>query len=1066
MVTTLAAGDIAFTGFNSDNPDEFTFVALTDIEAGTEINFTDNGWFAAGGFRSSEGIFVWTAPANIAAGTVINPAFTGPNFSASGDQIHAYQGDDDTPSFVASVHFNEDGYEADATSSNTSALPSGLTVGTSAIALTETDNGVYSGPLTGTKAELQAAINDPANWTTDNSRIEDVEPAGFKVTDAAPSPSVIINDLDLAADEGGMADSYEVTLSVAPEQPVTITIAAGADLDVAPTELVFDATNFDQPQQVIVTAVDDDLPEAAEVADIQHTVTSGDPAFDGILAPVVEVSISASDIEIVSIYEIQGSGHVSEFVLADGQTVAEFFEDLPAGPSNVLGDMVSTSGIVTAVDSNGFYLQDPEGDGNDATSDAIFVFTGSSPIVSVGDAISVGGTVAEFFPGGTGSGNLPTTQLTNVFDLEVQSSGNALPEAVLIGNDPGERAVPNQSIDDDAFASFDPTQDGIDFFESLEGMRVTATDLQAVSGTSRFGEIFAVADQGSGATGLSERGTLNISPDDFNPEKIQIDEDSGIFDFDFPTVNVGDHLGDVTGVVGYSFGNYEILPTEDFTPNIQSAGLEQETTTLAGSSNELTIATYNVLNLDPNDGDGDQDVADGRFAAIAEQITNNLNSPDIIGLQEVQDNSGSDDDGTVSASETLAELAAAILAAGGPAYEVIDNTFIGDGTSGGQPGGNIRTAFLYNPDRVSLVEGSVQTISGQGEGEAFEGARLPLVADFVFNGETVTVANNHFSSKGGSAPILGTEQDFAARQEDVDVNGSLDERQAQSQAVQDFVNGLGDGANAVVLGDFNEFEFVSPVADLEANTDLVNLTNDIPEDERYSFEFQGNSQSLDHILVSEDLHSGALVDIVHVNSEFAATSGRASDHDPMVASLFIPETQSLAVEFEAGRWFKTKAFESIDGEVLDVDRLGPVRNSLTFSDVGIKVDAIDPTNFELVAIKHGAIGVLSFDDSLFGRDAASVDGDESLRIALEDTDLEAVEFIFSFGDSYGGGDVEVAFYDDGVLVGTMVADVDDGDFSGSLGRTTFDAVELSAIDDTMFTVDEFSFEVIDQNLIA
>jgi len=241
MVTTLAAGDIAFTGFNSDNPDEFTFVALTDIEAGTEIKFTDNGWFAAGGFRSTEGVFVWTASANIAAGTVINPAFTGPNFSASGDQIHAYQGDDAAPSFVASVHFNGNGYEADATSSNTSALPSGLAIGTSAIAVPETDNGVYSGPLSGTKAELQAALNDPANWTTDNSRIEDIEPTGFTVTDAAPSPSVVINDLNLAADEGGMADSYEVTLSVAPEQPVTITIAAGADLDVVPTELVFDA---------------------------------------------------------------------------------------------------------------------------------------------------------------------------------------------------------------------------------------------------------------------------------------------------------------------------------------------------------------------------------------------------------------------------------------------------------------------------------------------------------------------------------------------------------------------------------------------------------------------------------------------------------------------------------------------------------------------------------------------------------------------------------------------------------------------------------------------------------
>ena len=68
------------------------------------------------------------------------------------------------------------------------------------------------------------------------------------------------------------------------------------------------------------------------------------------------------------------------------------------------------------------------------------------------------------------------------------------------------------------------------------------------------------------------------------------------------------------------------------------------------------------------------------------------------------------------------------------------------------------------------------------------------------------------SSKGGSAPILGTEQPFEARQEDVTVNGSLDERQAQAAAVNDYVEGVlaGDpAARIVVLGDMNEFEFVS-----------------------------------------------------------------------------------------------------------------------------------------------------------------------------------------------------------------------------------------------------------------
>ena len=197
-----------------------------------------------------------------------------------------------------------------------------------------------------------------------------------------------------------------------------------------------------------------------------------------------------------------------------------------------------------------------------------------------------------------------------------------------------------------------------------------------------------------------------------------------------------------------------------------------------------TVAIYNVLNLDPNESDGDTDIGDGRFAAIAQQIADNLNAPDIIGLQEVQDSSGSTDDGTTDATATLTALVQAISDAGGPSYQFIDNTFIGNNLSGGQPGGNIRTAFLYNDERVDLVDGSVQAIGDQGSGETFNGARLPLAADFTFEGETVTVVNNHFSSKGGSSPILGVEQPFEARQEDPSVNGSLDERREQGKGGQ------------------------------------------------------------------------------------------------------------------------------------------------------------------------------------------------------------------------------------------------------------------------------------------
>ncbi|MGB5593826.1 MAG: hypothetical protein WBM62_07320 [Crocosphaera sp.] len=263
----------------------------------------------------------------------------------------------------------------------------------------------------------------------------------------------------------------------------------------------------------------------------------------------------------------------------------------------------------------------------------------------------------------------------------------------------------------------------------------------------------------------------------------------------------------------------------------------------------------------------------------------------------------STDIGVSESSSTLQMLVDAIAAAGGPEYAFIDNPFITDGLSGGQPGGNIRTAYLYNPNRVSLVNGSLQTIGSQAAGETFNGARLPLVATFDFNGEQVTVVDNHFSSKGGSAPILGVEQDFAARQEDPTVNGSLDERREQAQAVNDYVDGVlgtDPNANVVVLGDLNEFEFVSPLDILAGttvsinggqdiatggNAVLTNLINNIAEDERYSFNFQGNSQQLDHLLVTDGLLPNAEIDIVHVNTEFLDIDSRASDHDPVVASF-------------------------------------------------------------------------------------------------------------------------------------------------------------------------------------
>ncbi|WP_310475379.1 choice-of-anchor I family protein [Sandarakinorhabdus sp.] len=863
-------GDIAIVRFGADDPDTLSFVLLADL-SGETIFFTDNGWLAAGGFRSGEGIFSYVVPGGTPIGTVISiPAPIGTtSLSTSGDAILAYTGSAASPTFLFAVDFADGNatWAADATSSNTSAVPTGLTVGSTALAF-GADNGAYSGPTTGTRAEILANIANAANWTLSDAGSV-TGPTGFTITSGGTTVS--INDVVIAEGDAGTALlTFTVTRSDnSGEFSVDFVSAdgtafAGSDYVATSGTLTF-AAGGALTQTVSVTINGDTVSEAnetlivtlANLINVTGTAAIADSSGTG--------TITNDDVSIIAIHTIQGAGHTSALV----------------------GQAVTTKGIVTAVDSNGFFLQaaDADADASIATSEAIFVFTSSAPTVAVGDSITLSGTVAEFIPGGAATNNLSTTQLVSPTGIVVQSSGNALPTAIVLGA--GGRQAPTEVIDNDNFASFDPTTDGIDYFESLEAMRVTVPTPVAVAATNQFGEIVTVADGGANATGLSARGSivtkgsvgdgLNVTNtgagSDYNPERIQIDADSTITPGSTPLVNVGAVFNDITGVLGYNFGNYEVIPTSAITVATPSI-LTGEVTALTGSADVLTIASYNVLNLDPNDGDGDTDVADGRFQAIATQFVNALGAPDVIALQEVQDNSGSANDGTVSASLTLQTLVNAITAAGGPTYSFIDNSFITNNTNGGQPGGNIRVAYLYNAARVSLVDGSVSTTPDAAVD--FVGSRQPLVATFEFNGSEVTVVNNHFSSKGGSSPLFGAVQPAT--------NGSAAERLVQAQNVADYVASLGASAKVVVLGDLNEFTNEESLAPLSA-VGLSAMSLTLTETERYSFAFEGNAQELDQAYVSGNLTTVTTLDIVHVNSEFAVTAASASDHDPSVLAL-------------------------------------------------------------------------------------------------------------------------------------------------------------------------------------
>jgi hypothetical protein len=120
MATNLLVGDIAIVRYTSDDPDAFSFVFLRDVEAGTTVNFTDNGWLAAGGFRPGEGTVAYTATTAITAGTIVT--LTGLDLDDAGDQIIAYQNDPASPTILHLVDFGDGNntVAGDATNANTS----------------------------------------------------------------------------------------------------------------------------------------------------------------------------------------------------------------------------------------------------------------------------------------------------------------------------------------------------------------------------------------------------------------------------------------------------------------------------------------------------------------------------------------------------------------------------------------------------------------------------------------------------------------------------------------------------------------------------------------------------------------------------------------------------------------------------------------------------------------------------------------------------------------------------------------------------------------------------------
>lgn len=584
------------------------------------------------------------------------------------------------------------------------------------------------------------------------------------------------------------------------------------------------------------------------------------------------------------------------------------------------GDKVTTEGIVTAAAElkdypAGFvaYIQSEKADGDIRTSEAIKLYFSNKQSLVIGDKIQVSGTVYE--EADNKKDGLTVTSMRDITELVKVSSGNPLPAAVRLGV--GGRYIPshhfsthvgNLNLKDSLELA-----DALDFWESLEGMRVTISDPVIVGfrgGQETFNEnkphLTLNIVPKNHEKEMSDVGGILAKPniDQFNPEIMTITttpitkglNTKGVY-------HVGQEItGDITGILTYTknlFGEGEYLlqlPEGSSTIDSLNSTLTEtikdisERPKLAFEPGEdhLTIASYNIKNLSSIKND------EPRLKETARMINVNLKCPDILGLVEVQDNNGEDFNGRSNADQTIKKLINYIPDTdycSGKKYKAVNINPLSH-REGGVPGANIRVAIIFDENKVRFDERPAPTPISETffrkdgklnynpgrvfpNSEAFQHTRRSIVAEFEYKNKPVYVIVNHFNSKLGDGSHFSSVWPVA--------RASEEKRAKMAAAVNTFVSQIernNTEANIAVIGDFNAYVDEAPMRYLEGDI-LYNLMRSIPENDRYSTNHNGNSQSLDYIFVNKNLRQKLEhFQVPQLNSDFM---GRLSDHDPVIS---------------------------------------------------------------------------------------------------------------------------------------------------------------------------------------
>jgi len=766
-------------------------------------------------------------------------------------------------------------------------------------------------------------------WTdTDATGADDglaVDDFSLTAGSASPTPNLSINDVSIVEGNAGTSTAtFTVSLSaVAP--------AGGVTFDIATADGTATTANSDYVGQSLTGQT-----IAAGNSSAAFTVTiNGDATLESNESYFVNVTnvtganvtdgqglgtITNDDFALTPIHDIQGNGNTSP----------------------ITGSTITTSGIVTGLRTNGFFLQaaDANADADPATSEGVFVFTSSAPTVAVGDSIIVSGTVTEFIPS-TALGQLPLTELGFVTVNAVLSSGNIMPTSVTLTSADANAASPLNSL------------------ERYEGMRVTASLTVAAPAAGNINES-AATSTGTGifygvlpgvTRPFREKGISALDPYptppgvdvwDSNPERIRV-QSTG-FGGAQMNPSVGDTLSNISGVLDYSFGAYTLVPYSGQT----YTAVTVPTPVSTAEEDEFTVAGFNLLRFfdstnDPATSDPilSATALNNRLGKTANAICEYVKTPDIMGVVEVEN---------LGVLQRLADTINNGAVTGGVPVASCNSapSYVPYLVEGNDVGG-IDVGFMISTKQVSpgVPRVEVLSVTQENAGELFTNPdnstallndrptlRLQAVVHHA-NGASypVTVLINHLRSLSGVNDTTPGSNGWATDGERIRAKRL---KQAESLAALIQARQIANpNEKIMLLGDFNAFEFSDGYVDsmgiitgqetatgtvvnhsgFVVSTPLTNMTTVSAPADKYSFSFDGSSQSLDHAVVNEALLMDADIRSEHarLNSDFAEilfgvytqtvagvydVPARVSDHDPVV--LYVKPKGFMNVDLSIG----------------------------------------------------------------------------------------------------------------------------------------------------------------------